>query len=242
MKSAFFKSLPVLCGYVFLGIAFGILLEQAGYNALWAFFISLFVYAGSFQFVLVPLLASGASLVTAAVTALFVNSRHIFYGLSFLKFFRAMGKRFPYMVFSLTDETYSVLCSCREEENTGEWFLIALFNHCYWIAGSVIGAVAGQLIPFDFTGIDFSMTALFAVILLNQILDAKRDTRLCALGGLLSGVVCLLLFSPDRFLLPALLLAVCCTGAISRVGAPVSKTSVVPAKKNALEEKEETHR
>ena len=146
------------------------------------------------------------------------------------------------MVFSLTDETYSVLCSCREEENTGEWFLIALFNHCYWIAGSVIGAVAGQLIPFDFTGIDFSMTALFAVILLNQILDAKRDTRLCALGGLLSGVVCLLLFGPDRFLLPALLLAVCCTGAISRVGAPVSKTSVVPAKKNALEEKEETHR
>ena len=142
IKYAFSRTLPVLFGYIFLGIAFGIVLQQAGFNFIWAFCISLFLYAGSMQFVLVPLLASAASPLTVAVTTLFVNSRHVFYGLSFIESFKKMKTQL-YMIFSLSDETYSVLCSCKnedpEEKNRPAWFLINLFDQSYWIIGSVIG-------------------------------------------------------------------------------------------------------
>ena len=177
IKYAFSRTLPVLFGYIFLGIAFGIVLQQAGFNFIWAFCISLFLYAGSMQFVLVPLLASAASPLPVAVTTLFVNSRHVFYGLSFIESFKKMKTQL-YMIFSLSDETYSVLCSCKnedpEEKNRSAWFLINLFDQSYWITGSVIGALLGQVLPFDFTGIDFSMTALFVVILLDQVLRRYR--------------------------------------------------------------------
>ena len=154
IKYAFSRTLPVLFGYIFLGIAFGIVLQQAGFNFIWAFCISLFLYAGSMQFVLVPLLASAASPLTVAITTLFVNSRHVFYGLSFIESFKKMKTQL-YMIFSLSDETYSVLCSCKnedpEEKNRPAWFLINLFDQSYWIIGSVIGALLGQVLPFDFT-------------------------------------------------------------------------------------------
>ena len=112
--------MPVLFGYVFLGIAFGILLQQAGYNFVWAFFISLTVFAGSLQFVLVPFLSTGAALPTVLLMTLFINSRHMFYGLSFVERFKKMGRRYPYMVFSLTDETYSVFCSLKAPDGVDE--------------------------------------------------------------------------------------------------------------------------
>ena len=125
IKYAFVKSLPVMAGYIFLGIAFGILLSQAGYNFIWAFFMSLFVFAGSMQFAMVPLMAAGATPVVMAITALFVNSRHIFYGLSFIEAFKKLKGR-PYLIFALTDETYSVLCGCKNEdpleEKSKSWF------------------------------------------------------------------------------------------------------------------------
>ena len=213
LRYAFKKSLPVMCGYLFLGFAFGILLQQAGYSAVWAFFISLLVYAGSMQFVLVTLLSAGAALPTVAMMTLFINCRHMFYGLSFVESFKKMGKKYLYMIFSLTDETYSLLCSSGQEAVEGEtnhesWFWIALLYHSYWIVGSVIGALAGQLIPLDFTGIDFSMTALFAVILIDQVRDSGLAIRIPALIGGAAALVCLLLFGTDAFLLPALILTV----------------------------------
>ena len=211
IKYAFSRTLPVLFGYIFLGIAFGIVLQQAGFNFIWAFCISLFLYAGSMQFVLVPLLASVASPLTVAVTTLFVNSRHIFYGLSFIESFKKMKSQL-YMIFSLSDETYSVLCSCKnedpEEKNRSAWFLINLFDQGYWIIGSVIGALLGQVLPFDFTGIDFSMTALFVVILLDQVLAHPKSAGRCAVTGLLAGIVCLFIFGSGNFLLPALIVTV----------------------------------
>lgn len=223
LRYAFLKSLPILCGYVFLGIAFGILLQQAGYNFIWAFAISLFVYAGSMQFVMVPLLATAASPLTMAVTTLFVNSRHLFYGLSFIESFKKMKTQL-YMIFSLTDETYSVLCGCKNEDphekHRPAWFLISLLDQTYWIVGSVLGALLGQVLPFDFTGIDFSMTALFVVILMEQVLSNPAKTRLSAITGLAAGALCLLIFGADNFLLPALLITVFCialyTGAYKR--------------------------
>ncbi len=217
---AFQKSVPVMCGYLFLGLAFGILLQQAGYSALWAFFASLFIYAGSMEFVLVSLLTAGSSLAGAAVMTLFVNCRHMFYGISFVDSFKKMGKRCFYMIFSLTDETYSLLCSCRQESLEGDpdhqaWFWIALLDHSYWILGSVLGALAGQLIPLDFTGVDFSMTALFTVILIDQVRDGKLGNRIPALLGGLAAVICLFLFGGDAFLLPTLLLTVSAMAALN---------------------------
>lgn len=211
LKYAFPKSLPVMCGYVFLGIAWGILLEENGYNFIWAFFISLVVYAGSMQFVMVPLLVGATSPITMAVTTLFVNSRHIFYGLSFIESFKKL-KTYPYMVASLTDETYSVLCGCKnedpEENHRDCWFLISILDHSYWIIGSVIGALLGQVLPFDFTGIDFAMTALFVVILLEQVLSKAAGAKFAAAVGLIAGSVCILIFGSGNFLLPALLITV----------------------------------
>lgn len=201
---AFRLTIPVMCGYLFLGVAFGATLAQAGYGALWALAISGLVYAGSLQFVMVPFLVTGASLVTVFLTALMVNARHIFYGVSFIDRFRRMGKLRPYMVFSLTDETYSVFCSFQEEEGDGVMLRVAAYDHFYWIAGSVAGALLAQGLPFDLTGIDFAMTALFIVICLERVMN-KADRLPAAIGGGCA-LACLLLLGPERFLAPALLL------------------------------------
>ena len=202
---AFRQSVPVMLGYIFLGIAFGLLLQDAGYSFVWAFLISVIVYAGSMQFVLVSLLTGGAGPLYTAVMTFFINGRHIFYGLSFVEKFKKMGKACPYMVFSLTDETYSVLCGTKVPEEMEEdkvFFWISLLDQSYWVIGSVLGAVAGSYITFDTTGIDFSMTALFLVIVTEQWQEQK--SHFAAITGAVCGVIWLLLLGPDRFILPAL--------------------------------------
>ena len=207
-------TIPVMCGYLFLGVAFGATLAQAGYGALWALMISGLVYAGSLQFVMVPFLVSGASLVTVFLTALMVNARHIFYGVSFIDRFARMGSWRPYMVFSLTDETYSVFCGLKGEESDGVMLRVAAYDHLYWIAGSVVGALLAQGLPFDLTGIDFAMTALFIVICVERVMN--RADRLPAVIGAVCAVICLILLGPDRFLAPALLLCAAILLALSR--------------------------
>ncbi len=202
-------TLPIFFGYLALGIAFGILLQEAGYNWLWALGISLTVYAGSMQFVLVGFLAAGTSLLTVAVMTLLVNCRHIFYGLSLLERFKGQGGRRPYLIFALTDETYSLLCGAEPppELDRGKVDVcMSALDHCYWILGSVIGCIAGQLIPFDMEGVDFAMTALFVVIFVEQWQSAK--SHVSALVGLASAVVFLILLGPDAFILPSLLVTV----------------------------------
>ena len=217
-RFAFRQSLGVLFGYVFLGTAFGILLRQAGFGALWSLAFSGLVYAGSLQFVLAGFLAAPTALPTVALMSLFINARHLFYGLSFIERFRSMGKKRPYMIFSLTDETYSVLCGMDEVpagvDKNGAMFLVALLDQLYWVAGSLLGTFAGGL-PLDFTGIDFSMTALFLVIFLEQWWGAK--SHLPALLGLCCAGVFLLVLGADNFLLPAL----CTTVAVLLLARPV---------------------
>ena len=197
-------TVPVMCGYLFLGTAFGATLAQAGFGPAWALMMSGLVYAGSLQFVMVPLMASGAALGTVALTALMVNARHIFYGVSFIDRFRRMGALRPYMICSLTDETYSVFCSLPGEEGDGVMLRVALYDHLYWITGSVVGAALAQQLPFDLTGIDFAMTALFIVIATERALS-RADRLPLAVGGACA-LVFLLLLGPDRFLAPALAL------------------------------------
>lgn len=209
LKFAFKRTIPILLGYVTLGIAFGILLQQAGFGWLWALFISTVVYAGSMQFVMVTFLGGGISLLSVILMTLSVNSRHMFYGISFIEQFKTMGKARPYMIFSLTDETYSLFCGTRIPSSLNEkkvMVLMSSMNQCYWIIGSVLGNLIGNIIPFDTTGIDFAMTALFVVIFTEQWLSA--DSHIPTFIGLFSGILCLIIFGPGSFVLPSLILAV----------------------------------
>ncbi len=205
-KLAFVKSLPIMCSYFFLGAAYGIMMEETGFPWYVALLLSVTVYTGAFQFVLITFLSTGASLLTIAITALLMNSRQSFYSLTFLNDFKRMGKRKLYMIHSLTDETYAVNCTLelprKEKEDT--MFGVALLSHCYWMAATVVGAVLGQLIPFELEGIDFCMTALFVIIFMDQW--KKASSHIPALAGLTCGIVCLLIFGQSSFILPALLL------------------------------------
>lgn len=204
-KAAIPYTLPVFMGYLFLGIAFGVLLTSRGFPAWLAVFMSLVIYAGSGQFVAIGLLSGPFDPVSAALVTLMINARHLFYGLSLLDKFRPMGPRRPYMIFSLTDETYSLLCSVTPpEEVDGNWFyfFIALMDHSYWLLGTLIGATAGSLLAFDSTGIDFAMTALFIVIFVEQWERAKSHVP--AVLGVAVSLLCLLLVGRDRFILASM--------------------------------------
>ena len=185
LAAAFPVTVPVLMGYLSIGIAFGLMLERIGYNFIWAFFMSLTIYAGSGQYLGVSLLETAATLGTVALMTFLINFRHLVYGLSMLEKFRDMGIRKLYMIFSLTDETYALLASAQAPVGVNPkdfYFAIALLDHAYWILGSVIGAVAGALLPIDITGIDFAMTALFVVIAVDQWKAYKKHFP-AVLGG-----------------------------------------------------------
>ena len=197
IKQAFYKSIPVMAGYIVLGTGFGILMHNAGYGVLWTAAMSLFIYAGSMQYVGVNLLTGGASVITTALTTVMVNARHLFYSISMVDLYKDAGKYKPYMIFALTDETYSLLCDGKTPE-------VSLFNHSYWVTGSILGSLLGAVIPFSTAGIEFSMTALFIAAFTEQWLTTKD--HIPALTGLLSTLVCLVIFGRDRFLIPAMLL------------------------------------
>lgn len=207
IKWAFYKSIPVMAGYVFLGIGFGILIRNAGYGLLAAAAMSIFIYAGSMQYVGVSLITGGASVLTTAITTIMVNARHLFYSISMIGRYKDAGKYKPYMIFALTDETYSLLCDGSIPDGVEPElyrFLVSLFNHCYWVAGSVIGNLLGTVLPFSTAGIEFSMTALFVASFTEQWLTSRDHVP--ALTGLLGTLLCLVVFGRDRFLIPAMLL------------------------------------
>lgn len=203
--AAFPVTIPVLMGYLAIGIGFGLMLQSAGYGVLWAFLMSLTIYAGSAQYLGVSLLAAGASLTQIAFLTLMINFRHFVYGLSMLEKFRGMGWRKFYMIFSLTDETYALLSGLKVPEGVDEhgyYFTISLLNHSYWIAGSVLGSVLGSALAFDTTGVDFAMTALFLVIAVGQW--RRGGSHLPALLGMGATLLSLVLVGAEDMLLPAL--------------------------------------
>ena len=205
-RKAFLKSLPVMGGYVVLGMGFGILAHNAGYGMPWVLAMSLLIYAGSMQYVGIGLLQGGASVLITAVTTVMVNARHLFYSISMIGRYKDTGKYKPYLIFALTDETYSLLCDGKAPEGTDPdlfCFLVSLFNHCWWVTGSLAGALLGGVLPFSTAGIEFSMTALFIASFTEQWITMKD--HLPALTGLFSTLACLLAFGPERFLIPAML-------------------------------------
>ncbi len=207
LKAAFPCTIPVLAGFLFLGIAYGILMKSIGYGAGWTFLMSFLVFAGSMQYVGVTLLASSFNPWYALLVTLMVNARHIFYGISMLEKFKSTGRLKPYLIFSMCDETFSILCSAKPDKGIdNNWFMffVALLNRWYWIVGSVLGALLGEFIKFNTKGLDFALTALFVVIFINQWLEQKNHFP--ALVGVVSSVVCLLVFGQNNFLIPSMLL------------------------------------
>lgn len=208
IKTAFMSTIPVLTGYLALGFGFGILLTANGFGILLAFAMSLFIYAGSMQYVAIGLLAGGAPLITVAVTTLIVNARHLFYGVSMLDKYKNIGKIKPYLIFALTDETYSLLCTDNSkiapENKKKYYFLVSILNHSYWITGSVLGATVGSLVDFNSEGIDFVLTALFVTIFIEQWLGTKK--HIPALIGVFASVISIIIFSSENFLIPAMLI------------------------------------
>lgn len=195
-----------MAGYIILGTGFGIILETKGHGIIWSLAMSLFIYAGSMQYVAIDLITGGASLITAALTTLMVNARHLFYGISMVDRYRNAGRKKPYMIFALTDETYSLVCgkTGENEEQYGRYcFLVSLFNQLYWVAGCCAGAVIGSVITFNTEGIDFALTALFVSVFVEQWLTAKNHSY--ALIGVGASAACLLIFGADNFLIPAML-------------------------------------
>lgn len=203
------RSIPIMIGYFPVGLAFGILMSNAGYNFLWSMATSLFVFAGSLQMLMVSFIGVDISLLTVAVTALLLNSRHIFYGISFVEKFKSYGLWKYFLIYGLTDESYSLLCSYKEEKNIDEkWvhiFSTALI-WMYWVVFSGLGGLVGQFITFDTTGIDFALTALFVVIFVDQLRDAK--TRVPGGIAVISSIVWILIVGPSNFLLPSLICTV----------------------------------
>lgn len=214
VKRAFIASVPVLTGYLVLGFGFGIVLKANGYSTWLAFVMSLTIYAGAMQYVAIGLLTSGASFITVGLTTLMVNARHLFYGISMLEKYRDTGKRKPYLIFALTDETYSLVCNddpdMPEKDRKNYYFFVSLFNQIYWVAGSVLGALIGSLVKFNSEGIDFALTALFLTVFIEQWLTTKKHRP--AIIGVLASVACLMIFGSGNFLIPAMLvitLALC---------------------------------
>ena len=203
--AAFLDTVPVMTGYVFLGFGFGIVMHRSGYGVLWSGAMSLLIYAGSMQYMAVSLLTGGASLLTTALTTIVVNARHLFYGISMVDSYKGAGKKKPYMIFALTDETYSLVSRNQAPEGLshhGYCFLVSLFDQCYWVGGTLLGALAGNLIPINYEGIEFVLTALFVTIFVEQWLSTKNHFP--AIVGVAATAACLMIFGKDVFLIPSM--------------------------------------
>lgn len=202
LRKNLIKTIPVMAGYIVLGMGFGIVLENHGYGILWALVMSIFIYAGSMQFMAINLITAGAGIITTALTTVMVNARHLFYGISMIDKYKNTKKYKPYIIFGLTDETYSLVCHDDTLEGK-DYFQISILNQIYWITGSCLGVIVGEVVPFDFTGVDFALTALFVCIVTEQWLSSKD--HIPAIMGIILTVISLLIFGGENFLIPSMI-------------------------------------
>ncbi|MBQ7328420.1 MAG: AzlC family ABC transporter permease [Oscillospiraceae bacterium] len=207
LKTTFLDTIPVLTGYLFLGAGFGILLgEKTGLGVGWAAIMALTMFAGSGQYLAVSLIADHASLISVAIATFLVNARHIFYGISLLTPYKGAGKKKTYMIFGLTDETYSLVTQNEPPEGMTRHtycFLVTLFNQIYWIIGCSLGNLM-SLLPISFEGVEFVLTALFVTMFVEQWLSHKH--HLPAIIGVGSTLLCLVIFGQDIFLIPSMVM------------------------------------
>ena len=218
IKTALRDSLVILPGYLVLGIGFGVLMDTKGFGLLHSFLMAVFIYAGSMQYVGVELLASAASYLTVFIMTIMVNIRHLFYGIGMLDKYKDLKKHKLYDIFALTDETFSIACNRKMGGLNKEdyYFYLSLFNHCYWITGCVLGSILGDVLPFDFRGIEFSMTVLFIVIVIDQWEKNKDHTPVIL--SFIASIACLIYFGRDNFLIPSMALIIVILFIVRKVG------------------------
>ena len=209
LQAAFPYTLPICVGFLFLGLSYGFLMRSEGFSFVYPLLMSLFIFAGSMEFLTVELLLSVYDPLHAFLLALMVNARHLFYGLSMLQKYKNTGWKKFYLIFGMCDESFSINCTVTPPEGVDRgWFMffVTLLNHIYWVTGATAGALLGYVIHFDTTGIEFVMTALFVVMFLNQWEEAKDHRP--ALVGLGCSLACLLLFGSGSFIVPAMALII----------------------------------
>ena len=223
-RAAIPYTLPVLTGYLVLGISYGVLITSKGFPFWVPMLTSLAIYAGSMEFVLVNILMGAFDLLQAFVMTIMVNARHLFYGISMLEQYKSMGLKRLTLIYGLTDETFSIVCGVQPPEDVDQsWFMmfVTLLDHSYWFLGCTLGGLFGSVLNFNTKGLDFAMTALFVVIFVEHW--QKEKNRIPALIGLAIPLVCLLVFGVDRFMLPAMGLILL---ALTLLQKPLSKEEV----------------
>lgn len=204
-RATFPYTIPVMTGYLFLGISYGIYMKVSGFSFLYPMFMAITIFGGSLEFLAVSLLMSTFAPLQTFLMALVIQARHLFYGLAMLEKYKNTGLKKLYLIFALTDETFSVNCSTPVPEDMDKgkfYFAVSLLDQCYWVSGATIGGILGSFIPFNTEGLDFVMTAMFVVIFIEQWLKEKKHYT--AFIGVLSSVLCLLLFGADSFIIPSM--------------------------------------
>lgn len=211
LSVAFPHTLPILAGFAFLGFAYGLYMSALGFSFLYPTLMALCIYGGSLEFVAAEMLLGSFAPLSALLASLMIQARHLFYGIAMLEKFKGTGRKKPYLIFGMCDETFSINCTVTPPEGVDRgWFMffVTLLNQTYWVAGATLGALLGSVLHFDTTGIEFVMTALFTVMFVNQWEEAKDHRP--ALTGLGCAALCLAVFGSDGFMLPAMALIIVC--------------------------------
>lgn len=210
-KAAVPHTLPICIGFLFLGMSYGFLMRSKGFSFIYPMLMSLFIFAGSMEFVTVNLLLSTFNPLHAFLLALMVNARHLFYGVSMLQKYQNVGLKKLYLIYGMCDESFTINCTVTPPPDIDKgWFMffVTLLNHIYWVSGATLGALLGYVIHFDTTGIEFVMTALFVVMFINQWSETEHHTS--AFIGIGCSLLCLLLLGSENFILPAMVLIIIC--------------------------------
>lgn len=209
-KCAFPHTVPILAGFWFLGMTYGIYMNVSGFSFVYPMLMSFTIFGGSLEFVAVSMLMSSFAPLQTIMITLMIQIRHLFYGIAMLDKYKGMGFKKWYLIFGLCDETFSINYSAKIPENVDKgWFMffVTLFNHLYWVFGATLGGILGSVITFNTEGLDFVMTALFTVIFLEQWLKEKKHYT--SLIGVIASAVCLLIFGADSFLIPTMVSILC---------------------------------
>lgn len=221
LRAAFPNTIPIMAGYLFLGMSYGVYARVSGLSPWYPALMGLVIYGGSLEFVAVSMLMGTFAPLQTLLTALMIQARHLFYGIAMLDKYRDAGKKRPYLIFALTDETFSVNCTAPVPEGVDKswfYFFISLLDQCYWVCGALTGAVLGSFLRFNTQGLDFVMTAMFVVIFLEQWLKDKQHYS--ALIGVACSVVCRCLFGADSFIIPTM---VCIFALLTALRRPVER-------------------
>lgn len=210
-KAALPHTIPIAVGFLFLGMSYGFYMKSKGFSFVYPMLMSMFIFAGSMEFVTVNLLLSAFNPLSAFLLTLMVNARHLFYGISMLDKYKEIGWKKPYLIFGMCDESFTINCTVTPPDDVDKgWFMffVTLLNQIYWVTGATLGALLGYVIQFDTTGIEFVMTALFVVMFINQWEETTEHKS--ALIGLGASLICLLVFGSDKFIIPAMALIILC--------------------------------